>query len=204
MLDNKMLNDIKIAKEKLLNSGVIAFPTETVMGLGVIFDDKSAYDKMNIIKRRPEDKPYTLMLGNVDDLSKYAYINEISQKIIDAFLPGSLTILLKIKENVPTWVSHNTGIIGIRIPSHPVALRLLNEVNKPLLVPSANRSGEKPAMSKKEVIEIFEDELDFVLDGLVEGGKPSTIIDLTTEEYRIVREGPITKEMIDNVLKENN
>lgn len=195
MLDKEIIH----AKDILNNSGVIAFPTETVMGLGVIYDDKKAYEKLNIIKRRPEDKPYTLMLGDVNDISLYAEVSETAKKIINAFMPGSLTILLKVKDNVPSYVTHNTGIIGIRVPSHETALRLLKEVKKPLLVPSANRSGEKPAMSGAEAKEIFKDELDYIIDGKIEGGVPSTIIDLTSDNYKIVREGPITKEMIDNI-----
>lgn len=200
-----MLNEeIIVIKNILNNSGVIAFPTETVMGLGVIYNDKKAYDKLNLIKRRPEDKPYTLMVGDIKDIYLYAEVSDLAKKIINSFMPGPLTILLKSKDNIPTYVTHGTGVIGIRIPSHDVALSLLKGIEKPLLVPSANRSGEKPAMNAKEVKEIFKDELDYIIDGKIEGGLPSTIIDLTSDNYFIVRTGPITKEMIDKVIKEIN
>lgn len=192
---------IKEASIKLMNHGVVSFATETVMGLGCLYNDKIAYDKMNIIKRRPEDKPYTLMLSKVEDIEKYAYINERDKKIINAFLPGALTILVNKKDNVPSYVTHNTNIIGIRVPDFDIPRLLIDEVGYPLLVPSANKSGEKPALNSVEVKEIFKDELDYIIDSSSIGGKPSTIIDLTQKEYKIIREGPITKEMIEQVLK---
>ena len=109
-----LLEQVKIAKERLLNHGVVAFPTETVMGLGVVFDDFEAYQKLNNIKRRPEDKPYTMMVKSTAEIQKYAVINEVTQRVIDAFMPGSITILVPVKENsVPDYVTHNTNVIGI-------------------------------------------------------------------------------------------
>jgi L-threonylcarbamoyladenylate synthase len=134
------------AEDALNNHGVIAFPTETVMGLAVYYDDVEAYNKLNQIKRRPEDKPYTMMVKDKKEIANYAIINEVTQRVIDAFMPGSITILVPVKaDSVPTYVTHNTGVIGIRIPTNKEAVELLNAIDKPLLVPSANRSGEKPA-----------------------------------------------------------
>ena len=195
-------SQIQEAAYHLLNSGVVAFPTETVMGVGVVYDDEFAYNRLNIIKRRPEDKPYALMLQDPDQISLFAKLTKKGKIIADAFLPGPLTLLLPAKDNVPVWVTHGTGVIGIRVTPHPDTLLLLTYTGKPLLAPSANRSGEKPAMSSEEVKEIFGEELDFIVEGKAEGGSPSTIIDLTGENYKIIRQGPITKEMIDEVLKE--
>ena len=195
-------SQIQEAAYHLLNSGVVAFPTETVMGVGVVYDDEFAYNRLNIIKRRPEDKPYALMLQDPDQISLFAKLTKEGKIIADAFLPGPLTLLLPAKDNVPVWVTHGTGVIGIRVTPHPDTLLLLTYTGKPLLAPSANRSGEKPAMSSEEVKEIFVEELDFIVEGKAEGGSPSTIIDLTGENYKIIRQGPITKEMIDEVLKE--
>ena len=105
------------AKEVLDNSGVISFPTETVMGLGIYFNDLKAYERLNEIKNRPSDKPYSMMLSNKNEISKYAYVDETAQKIIDRFMPGEITILLKAKDVVPSHVTHNTGIIGVRVPN---------------------------------------------------------------------------------------
>lgn len=195
---------IKECKDKLLHSGVICFPTETVMGLAVIFNDYNAYQKLNIVKNRPEDKPYTMMVKSKEDISKYAYVDESIQKLIDKYMPGSLTLLLKAKENVPGYVTHNTGVIGIRIPSNEVALKLLKEVDIPLLVPSANKSGCKPCYSSLEVKEVFKDELDYIIDGKSISNIPSTIIDMSKGEPVIIREGKITKEEIFTLLKDKN
>lgn len=202
MISDKCLdNQLKEATQKLLNHGVVAFPTETVMGLGVIFDDEIAYQKLNIIKCRPEDKPYTLMLGTIEEIGNYAYLNKDIEKVIKTFLPGPLTLLLRTKDSVPSWVTHGGDIIGVRVSSNKTVLKLLSYVKKPLLVPSANKSGQKPAMTSIETKEIFKDKLDYIVDGSAEGGVPSTILDMTTDNYIIIRKGPITLEMIDKVIK---
>ena len=182
------------ALKALNNHQVIAFPTETVFGLGVFYDDQKAYELLNAIKRRKEDKPYTMMLSKVEDIEKYAYVDERYQKLINKFMPGSLTILVRSKDNVPGYVTHNTGIIGIRIPSNKEALDLLNYVKKPLLVPSANRADQSPARTCEEVVAIFGDEIKVVVPGQIESGEPSTIVDLTVKELKVIRKGPISLE----------
>lgn len=191
------LDDIKKA---LFESKVIAFPTETVMGLGVFYDDYNAYCTLNQIKRRPEDKPYTMMLGDVKCIDEYAYVDERARKIINAFMPGPITILLKNKPCVPSYVTHNTGIIGIRVPKIPIIQEMINYCGKPLLVPSANRSGEKPFIHALDVKNEFKDELGYVvmMDSL--GELPSTIVDLTSEDVKIIREGPISSKDIERMI----
>ena len=189
-----------LAKKALNNHQVIAFPTETVFGLGVYYDDESAYELMNKIKRRREDKPYTLMLYDVDEINKYAYINKGVLNALKKFMPGPLTLLLKSKDNVPGYVTHNTGIIGVRIPENKEALDLLKYLEKPLLVPSANRAGEKPAMNDEEVKQIFNDEVAVIIPGKSVGGLPSTIIDLTGEEIKLIRQGPFSVDDIKKAL----
>ena len=193
----KLLKEAQDAKKALYNHGVIAFPTETVMGLGVLFNDREAYEKLNSIKRRPEDKPYTLMVKGVEDIQKYAVIDEGTRRVIKRFMPGSITILAPVKENaVPSYVTHGTGVIGIRVPENIEALTVLKECDLPLLVPSANRSGESPALNAKEVKEIFGDEVDFVVSGEAKLAKPSTIVSLIDGVVKVVREGPISEQDI--------
>lgn len=198
MLDKSLLEQCLLAKESLLNHEVISFPTETVMGLGVYYDDDIAYHRLNEIKRRPEDKPYTLMLAKKEDIGLFGVINERIKRIIDKFMPGPLTILISPKNDIPSYVTHNGPTLGVRIPTNKEALTLLEIVGKPLLVPSANRSGEKPALSSDEVKEIFLDEIKIVIDGKCISGKPSTIVNLTQDEPILIREGSITfKEIMD-------
>ena len=190
----------KDALEALNNHQVIAFPTETVFGLGVFYDDEKAYNLLNEIKRRREDKPYTMMLSKVEDIFEYAEVDNRYFKLIKKYMPGSLTILVKSKSSVPGYVTHNTGVIGIRIPSNKEALELLEYVRKPLLVPSANRRDEKPALTNEEVKEIFQDEIKVVVPGKTCKGQPSTIIDLTGDEIKLIRKGPISLEELNLAL----
>lgn len=192
--------ELELAKSVLNNSKVIAFPTETVMGLGVFYDDYDAYQLLNKIKGRPENKPYTLMLGDIKDIEKFAHVSSRDKKIIEAFMPGAVTLLLKARDVVPGFVTHNTGVIGVRVPDLKEIQELINYCEKPLLVPSANKSGDKPALTSIEVKEIFKDELGYIIEGEARGGVPSTIVDLTGEQVKIVREGPITLNQIKEAL----
>lgn len=194
--------DLNLAAQKLLDGGVVAFPTETVMGLGVVYDNFNAYNRLNKIKGRPEDKPYTMMLSSVNEIEKYAYVNDVARKVIDAFLPGPLTILLKVKNNVPTWVTHNTGVIGIRVPNYPLLNELLNLVKKPLLVPSANPSNLPPATTVEQVAIYFNVTLDYIVNNDSSQELPSTIVDLTNEKAKILRQGKIQKEEIFKITGE--
>ena len=195
-------NEFDLAKKELDNSKVIAFPTETVMGLGVYYDDYNAYNLLNKIKERPEDKPYTLMLGDINRIKDYAYIDNRASKVISNFMPGEITILLPAKSNVPNYVTHNTGVIGVRVPNLDDLRNFLNYIDRPLLVPSANKSGKKPAMSDKEVKNIFNNEVSYIFEGKAIGGVPSTIVDLTNKEVKIYREGNIKSQDILDVIKE--
>lgn len=190
------------ALQALNNHQVIAFPTETVFGLGVFYDDKEAYELLNKVKNRREDKPYTMMLGDVSDIFKYATIKDKYLPIITKYMPGSLTILVAAQEIVPGYVTHNTGVIGIRVPSNKEALELLRFVKKPLLVPSANKADQKPALSEQQVKDIFGDEVAVVIPGQISSGEPSTIIDLTKDKIKLVRKGPISLEEIESLIKD--
>ena len=188
------------ALEALNNHQVIAFPTETVFGLGVFYDDEKAYNLLNQVKNRREDKPYTMMLSDVKEISNYAFIRDKYLPIINKYMPGSLTLLVNAKSCVPAYVTHNTGVIGIRIPSNKEALDLLKFVKKPLLVPSANKADQKPALSADEVKTIFNDEIAVVIPGEISSGEPSTIIDITGDEIKLIRKGPIPLKELNRLL----
>lgn len=186
---------IKLAKKALENHGLVVFPTETVMGIGVIYDDEIAFHKLNKVKRRTENKPYTLMLSDASKINVYGYINGKIQRIIDHFMPGSLTILLQKKDGLPTYVAPN-ATIGIRVPTNKEALDLLNALDKPILAPSANRAGEEPTYSSDEAKTIFGDEIDVYIPGCSKKEQPSTIVDLSGDEPLLIRKGPIPFEDI--------
>ena len=200
IIKSEMKQVYEKALEALQNHQVIAFPTETVFGLGVFYDDYEAYELLNKVKRRKEDKPYTMMLSKVDDIFEYADVDNKYLNVIKKYMPGSLTILVRSKDNVPGYVTHDTGVIGVRIPSNKEALELLSYVKKPLLVPSANRSDQVPALTSEEVAAIFGDEIKAVVPGQIQSGEPSTIVDLTGSEMKLIRKGPIPFEELSRLV----
>ena len=193
----------KKASKILQNGGLIAFPTETVYGLGVIFDNEQSYERLINVKRRPPEKPVTLMCGSLDDIKKYAYVNELAQKLIDAFMPGQFTIILKAKENLPSWVVSKEGNVGIRISDDKFVQNLIIETGKPLLVPSANRSGENPCHTSNEVKDSLGNDLDAIIIGESVSNIPSTIV-FVDDSVHIIRLGEISESEIKNVIKEKN
>ena len=193
----------KKASKILQNGGLIAFPTETVYGLGVIFDNEQSYERLINVKRRPPEKPFTLMCGSLDDIKKYAYVNELAQKLIDAFMPGQFTIILKAKENLPRWVVSREGNVGIRISDDKFVQNLIIETGKPLLVPSANRSGENPCHTSNEVKDSLGNDLDAIIIGESVSNIPSTIV-FVDNSVHIIRLGEISESEIKNVIKEKN
>ena len=192
---------IKQAAEIITNGGIIAFPTETVYGLGVIYDNKEAFDKLVAIKNRQPNKPFTLICCRKDQIHKYAEVSGISQKIINAFLPGPLTIVLPSKANLPKWVDFSIGQVGIRVSSMKVVEKLITAVGKPLLVPSANKRDERPAQTGAEALAIFDGQIEAIINGRITGGVPSTVIEVDRhDKIRLLREGPISLQQIMEVL----
>ena len=182
----------KDAAKILKEGGLIAFPTETVFGLGVIFDNKASYKRLIDVKRRPPEKPFTLMLSDIEQIEKYAYVNDKARKLISSYMPGQFTIILKAKENLPSYCVSKEGNVGIRISSDELVRKLIREVGKPLLVPSANKSGEPPLTKDNDVIGIFDNEIDAIIMGESISNTPSTIV-LIDEDVHILREGLIKK-----------
>lgn len=195
--------DLNLAAQILRDGGIIAFPTETVYGLGVIYDNKAAFDTLVTLKERRPDKPFTLMCGVVSDVALYAMVSPLVEKVLQAFLPGPLTIILPTKPNVPEWVHLKTGKVGIRVSSLQTIQALILKVGKPLLVPSANRADEAPALTPEDALAYFNDQIDAVVSGHVNSGTPSTVIDIDSHDnIRLVRQGTITLAQIEQKIKE--
>jgi len=193
--------ELNLASEILKSGGLIAFPTETVFGLGVIYNNKDSYDRLIKVKRRPPEKPFTLMLSNTKDIEKYAYINGKAKKLINKFMPGQFTIILKAKENLPSYVISKEGNVGIRIPSMKLIQDLIDLVGFPLLVPSANKSGEPTLTKYEDVKNIFNNEIDAIINGECESNTPSTIV-MVDDDVKIIRLGIIKEEDIKKALEE--
>lgn len=193
-------NDKEEIKEALNNGEVISFPTETVYGLGAL-STFMGFKNLVKVKQRREDKPFTLMVSDINMIEKYCNLNSLSRKIIEKFMPGSLTVILKAKENLPKFLSLGTNFIGFRIPDNKDLIELISYIGKSLLVPSANKKDQKPETTADGVYNVFKDELYCIInkDSDVKSKVPSTIVKINNDELTFIRIGTISKE---EVLKE--
>lgn len=188
----------------MLNAGqAVAFPTETVYGLGAVATDDVAVKRIFEAKGRPSDNPLIVHIGTTEELKNYIEeIPPIAEKCMEAFWPGPLTIVMKAKPGVlAPSVTAGLSTVGMRMPDHPVALSLLRTLQKPLAAPSANRSG-KPSPTKAEhVAEDLDGIIPCILDGGTTGiGLESTVLDVTIHPPVILRPGGVTKEMLEEVI----
>ncbi|TQR21158.1 L-threonylcarbamoyladenylate synthase [Psychrobacillus vulpis] len=187
-----------------LNAGeTVAFPTETVYGLGAVATNEKAVSKIFGAKGRPQDNPLIVHIAEKEELNAFtANIPKIAQVCMDAFWPGPLTIILPLKPNsLAKNVTAGLDSVGVRMPEHPVALELLRRLKQPVAAPSANRSG-KPSPTKAEhVLHDLSGKIPFIVDGGATGiGLESTVLDCTSKIPTILRPGGVTKEMLEKVI----
>lgn len=192
--------DIDIVCDVIEEGKVVAFPTETVYGVGVKFGSREALDKLMEAKERDYSKAITLMLGFKDDIEKYAYVSAKAWKLISAFMPGMVTLVFKKKEGVDPVMTNGKDTIGIRIPDDEYVLTLLRSAG-PMLVTSANLSNHPNTTSTKEVLDQLDGRIDLIVDGETTDSIASTVIDVSSDEIKILREGKITLKDIEEVLK---
>ena len=195
---------IRLAGEILLNGGLVAFPTETVYGLGGNAFDPLASEKIYAAKGRPSDNPLIVHIAQIEDLEKTAIrIPETAKKLAAAFWPGPLTMILEKCEQLPKQTTGGLDTVAVRMPDQPVALALIKAGGGFIAAPSANLSGRPSPTTAAHVIRDLDGRIDAVIDG-GNGriGLESTIIDLTVEPPAILRPGYITQEMLCSVLGE--
>jgi len=194
-------NEIHLLANLAKAGKIIAFPTETVFGLGVVYDDEEAFNTLVKVKARKNDKPFTLMLDYTRDIEKYAVLNNKIRNLIDVFMPGELTLILEAKPNLPKHVTLGSKYIGVRVSANYQVANLLNLIGKPLLVPSANKRDEKPALTAEEVYKMFNGEIAGILEGKTTSHIPSTIVKVS-DKIELVREGSIPFNLIKEVWEE--
>ena len=187
VLENQM-NEICDVIQK---GGIVAFPTETVYGVGIHFDDEEALERLMEAKNRDYSKAITLMVADKADISQYAYISPQAQKMIDQFMPGMITLIFKKKESVRDSMTNGKSTIGIRIPDSEFVLSLLKKVG-PMLVTSANLSQHSNTTSTQEVLNQLDGRIDLVVDGKTSDNIASTVVDVSQDEIKILRAGKIT------------
>jgi len=190
-----------LAAEMIKKGELVAFPTETVYGLGANGLNVEACRKIFAAKGRPSDKPLSLHVASLEMAEKIAKITAQAEKLFEMFCPGALTIILPKNKIVPDFVTGKSSV-GIRFPANDVALRLIKLSGVPIAAPSANLSGKMPPKTAQEVFSNLSGRIPLILDGgQCEFGISSTIIDLTGSEPKILRHGAISAEKIWEVLK---
>ena len=182
----------------LKSGGLVIFPTETVYGLGADATNSEAVDNIFIAKGRANDNPLIVHLDNKNNINKYAIIeNEIERKLIDNFMPGPFTLILKKKDNIPNNVSANLDTVGIRIPSNKIANTILYTSGIPIAAPSANVSGKPSGTDIYDIVDEFNNKVDYIIDGgNTDIGLESTVVKVIDNIPTILRPGFITKEDI--------
>ncbi len=191
-------DDLSPALRAIADGGVIAFPTETFYGLGVDPFNEAALERLFVLKGRARGKPLPLIAGDMDSVrAASSRISTIGEKLIKKFWPGPLTLILSARPGLPELVRGDSDGLGIRISPHPLCLRLLNALGRPLTATSANPTGRPPALDAAEVEAYFNGKVDIIIDGgRLAGGPPSTVVDARGKEPLILREGAVRKEDI--------
>lgn len=195
-------NELDEVCKSLSCGNLVIFPTETVYGIGAIATDEKVVKKIFIAKKRAMDNPLIVHLANVEDISKYAIIsNDVEQKLIDAFMPGPFTLILKKKENIPDVVSCNLDTVGIRIPSNKIIHTILEKLDQPIAAPSANVSGRPSGTNIDDIKDEFSESVSYIIDGdnsLI--GLESTVVKVVDGVPVILRPGFICEEDIREVI----
>lgn len=192
-------NEIDELAKILKNDGIISVPTDTVYGLCARINSKRAYDNLVMAKRRPSTKAFPVMCANKEQIKSIAIINDKAEKLINAFMPGPITLILIKRPEVPAYVNNGGKTIAVRMATSKVLEELIQKTESPIFMSSANQSGEPTCISLDE-IEKSCPTLDGMMEGCVLYGHGSTIVDCTSDTIKIVREGPISIEQIMETL----
>lgn len=195
---------VREAGEILKRGGLVAFPTETVYGLGGDALNAKSSEKIYAAKGRPSDNPLIVHICDMEDLEKIACrISEKAYQLAEAYWPGPLTMILNKKELVPEETTGGLETVAVRMPNHPLALALIRAEGGFIAAPSANTSGRPSPTKASHVAEDLDGRIDMILDGGDVGiGLESTIVDFTEESATILRPGYITPQMIKDVIGE--
>lgn len=188
-------NDIKELVNILKNDGVICVPTDTVYGVCARISTKKAHDKLIAVKNRPKEKAFPVMCANIEQIKDIALVNEIAEKLIKLFMPGPITLVLKKNKTLQNYVTNGKDTIAVRMATSEILKEIIENIESPLFMTSANKSGQ-PICNNLDEIEKTCPSLDGMMEGKVNYGEASTIVDCTLNEIKILRSGPISFEQI--------
>lgn len=203
ILKGDAVEDLQKAAALLSAGETVAFPTDTVYGLGANAQSDTAVEKIYEAKGRPSDKPLILLIHSPAQLLEFAdFVSDAAARLMDAFWPGSLTLIFPLRKGaVSNKVTRGQSTIGVRIPNHPVALELIRMADVPVAAPSANLSGNPSPSTAEQVAADLDGRIAaIVAGGTCSVGQASTIVDVSGDTPMILRKGAISKEQIEQVL----
>lgn len=187
-----------IAALMINNGGVVIYPTETLYGLGANALSEISVRRVFVTKGRPYGKPIPLLVRDIEMFREVAIVTEQASKLIRSFLPGPLTLVLDEKINFPGLITADTGKVAVRISNHPFVKQLFRYISQPLTSTSANISGGDNLYDIKGIYDAFNSKVDLIIDsGTLHPSKGSTVVDLTKSPPSIIREGEISRELIE-------
>lgn len=183
----------------LKKDGIISVPTDTVYGICARIDSNIAHDKLIKVKNRPIEKSFPVMCANEEQIKSIAIVNNIAERLIKAFMPGPITLVLKKNKDLPKYITNGKNTIAVRMATSKAIEKLIIETESPIFMTSANQSGKAECSNLDEIEQCCP-----LLDGMMEGNiifsKGSTIVDCTSEKIKILREGPISINHINNII----
>lgn len=191
------IKKIQECAEILKSGGLVAFPTETVYGLGTVATDASAAKKIYAAKGRPSDNPLIIHIAEPTDAERYAYTCPLYYKLANAFMPGPLTVILPKKDTVPSEVTGGLNTVALRCPAHPIAKALIAEADVAIAAPSANLSGSPSPTEGQHVIDDMNGRIEAIISGgSAEIGLESTIVKIDGDALTLLRPGAITRDAL--------
>ncbi|MGE0015708.1 MAG: L-threonylcarbamoyladenylate synthase [Candidatus Methanomethylophilaceae archaeon] len=200
-LDENTMSAIAHAAEDIAAGNLVVYPTETVYGIGADVFNQKAVKKVFMAKNRPFDMPLSVAVTDKKMIEQVAVINENAERLIEAFLPGPLTIIIKKNAQISDMVTSGSEKVGVRIPDNPVALELIRRCG-PIIATSANTHSHPDSVVVDSAVKDLGDKISTYLDsGECTLGKPSTIVWLYKGEVEVVRQGAISREQIEEALR---
>ena len=192
--------DQKAVVQILKSGGIVAFPSDTVYGLGALYGNLDALNRLKAAKGRDERKPIPVMISNKEQLAELGVVSDAAKRLADAFMPGGLTLILAKRPEVADAMTNGFPTIALRMSDDPWLCELIQACGKPLLVSSANLSGAAPGKDGASVLQQLEGRIDAIVMGETHGSLPSTIMDMSSDPPRLIRAGVIKEQAINEIL----
>lgn len=193
-------NQIDEVAEILRNDGIISVPTDTVFGICACINSKKAYDNLVKVKNRPNTKPFPVMCADEEQIKSISIVDKRAEKLIKAFMPGPITLVLRKRPETPSFVSNGRTTIAVRMATSKFLEDLIRKTGSPIFMSSANQSGRHTCTTLDEIEKVCP-LIDGMMEGTVSYGIASTIIDCTLDDLHVLRLGPISMEDIKKVCR---